>query len=88
MVIKPPHRISLLSLAHSPEFDASPHRHYMAYPVKPGPQACLVELHLPNGGVFLTDTLTVLPNEIPNAVGFRDPITALSPGCFGPARAW
>jgi hypothetical protein len=75
VALTPPKQIALLCLARSAEFP-HPHQHYVACPVLPGAQACLVELPQPDGTVRLSDGLTVLPANAPHAPSGPDPIYA------------
>lgn len=63
MAIQPPARIALLEHAYSPEV-FEPQRHFVAYPVQSGLQACLIEEKQPNGTFRIVDALTMVPDDV------------------------
>ena len=73
MAVPPPNQIALLKGAYSPEF-IEPQKHYVAYPVTAGLQACLVEVELPNKAIQIFDALTILPRQVQHSVGEPDPV--------------
>lgn len=55
--------VAQLKFATSVEFERE-HEHFVQVPVRPGPQACLIELRQPDGTVQLTDSIIVLPRHV------------------------
>lgn len=75
MAISPPERIAILEHAYSLGF-IEPQRHIVAYPVKPGLQACLIEVRLPNRTVEIIDALTVVRDDVFHTAPNRHPVYA------------
>ena len=75
MAVTPPAQIALLKGAYSPEF-IEPQKHYVAYPVTAGLQACLVEVELPNKAIQIFDALTILPRQVQHSTDDPDPVYA------------
>lgn len=67
-------KVTQLEGAFSTKFEER-HTHYVEAPVRPGLQACVIELQQLDGRVKLIDALTVLPNAAPTC-SLVDPIYA------------
>ena len=63
MAVQPPKYVALLEEAHTPMLGAW-QRHFIAHPVQPGPQACLIETKGPKGTLDIVDALTVVPQGV------------------------
>lgn len=63
-------RICLLKDAYSPEFHES-QRHYVPYPIEPGPQPCVTASIGKDGTENLADSIVILPKDAPHC----DPVS-------------
>jgi hypothetical protein len=66
-VMRRPPQIALLPGAYTPELSEG-QRHFVAFPVEPGPQACLIEVQR-GRKLEVVDALTVVPSGIGNTAG-------------------
>lgn len=70
MASRQPPKIALLANAYTPELGEG-QRHFVAYPVEPGPQACLIEIQR-GRQLEIVDALTIVPSGIGDTAGRTD----------------
>jgi hypothetical protein len=75
MAVRPPRQIALLPNAYTPELGEN-QRHFVAHPVLPGPQACLIEVRHRHK-IEIVDALTIVPCDPRYSTDeVRDPLYA------------